>query len=141
MTAGSLRRIERLNYLFGGVLVIAAALTRVRSEALGVAIGVFLTSLNFFLLRRLVFRVTSEAARGDSTRGALLILPKMLGLMAAVVLSLWLLPISPVAFAIGYSVFVASIFVEVILAAVLPAPASDDGAAGTADQPTDNPTS
>ncbi len=124
MTPGSLTRIERLNYLIGGLLVIAGALSQPQSRALGVAVGVLLTSLNFALLRRVVTKMTDQAAAGgDSSRGALLILPKMLGLMVAVVLSLWLLPIDPMAFALGYSVFVVSIFVEVILAAVLPAPA------------------
>jgi hypothetical protein len=124
MTPGSLVRIERLNYALGGVLVIAGALTQPQPRALGVAVGVLLTCLNFALLRRVVTKMTDQAAKGgDSSRGALLILPKMLGLMVAVVLSLWLLPIDPMAFAIGYSVFVASIFIEVILAAILPAPA------------------
>jgi hypothetical protein len=124
VTPGSLTRIERLNYGLGGVLVIAAALTQSQPRALGVAVGVLLTSLNFALLSRVVGKMTKQAATGgDSSRGAMLILPKMLGLMIAVVLSLAFLPIDPMAFAIGYSVFVASIFVEVILAAVLPAPA------------------
>ena len=50
MTPGNLQRIERLNYLLGGVMVIASALTQPRSMALGIAVGVALTCLNFFLL-------------------------------------------------------------------------------------------
>ncbi len=124
MNPGNLQRIERLNYLIGGVLVIAAALTQVRSMALGVAVGVALTCLNFFLLRKLVAKWTDEAAKGISSASAMLVLPKMVGLMAAVVLCLWLLPIQGIGFAVGYSVFVISIFVEIILSAVLPGPSA-----------------
>lgn len=123
MIAGSVRRIKRLNYLLGGVLVIAAALTQSQTDALGVAVGVALSCLNFFLLEKLVTRWTSEAAEGRSTTASsMLMLPKMMALGALVVLSLAFLPISGVGFVIGYSVFVASIFVEIILSAVLPTP-------------------
>jgi hypothetical protein len=124
VNAGNLQRVERLNYLLGGILVIAAALTQPRSMALGIAVGVALTCLNFFLLRKLVAKWTDEAAKGISSTSALLVLPKMIGLMGAVVLCLWLLPIQGIGFAIGYSVFVVSIFVEIILSAVLPGPSA-----------------
>jgi hypothetical protein len=123
VTAGNLRRIERLNYLLGGILVIAAALTQPQPVALGVAVGVALTCANFFVLRRLIQKWTSDAAAGRSTsKSGLLVLPKMVGLMVAVVLSLAYLPIHPIAFAVGYSIFVVSIFVEILLAAILPSP-------------------
>ena len=116
MTGDKVRRVERLNYVIGGALVIGAALTQPRAIALGIAVGVALTCLNFFFLRRLVTRWTRAAAEGTPTTGsAALMLPKMIALMAAVVLSLAFLPISPVAFAIGYSVFVASIFIEAVV--------------------------
>jgi len=128
VNAGNLRRIERLNYLIGGVIVIAAALTQPQRVALGVAVGVALTCANFFVLRRLILKWTSDAAEGrSSSSSSLLVLPKMIGLMVAVVLCLAYLPIDAVAFAIGYSVFVASIFVEIILAAVLPSRESQNG--------------
>jgi hypothetical protein len=111
-----LRRVERLNYVIGGGLTIGAALSQPRDIALGIAVGVTLTCLNFFFLRRLVTRWTRDAAKGLPTSGsAALMVPKMIGLMAAVVLSLAFLPISAVAFAIGYSVFVASIFIEAVI--------------------------
>ena len=116
MTTGDkIRRVERLNYVLGGGLVIASALTQTRDIALGIAVGVTLTCLNFFFLRRLVTRWTRDAARGVSSAAATLMVPKMIALMAAVVLSLAFLPISAVAFAIGYSVFVASIFIEAVI--------------------------
>ena len=128
MSSPSLLRIERLNYLLGGVMVIGAALTQPRSVALGVAVGVALTCANFFVLRRLIQKWTSDAAEGrSSSTSSLLVLPKMIGLMVAVVLCLAFLPIEPVAFALGYSVFVVSFFVEIILAAVLPSRESHNG--------------
>jgi hypothetical protein len=128
VNAGNLRRVERLNYLIGGVLVIAAAVTQPQRIALGIAVGVALTCANFFVLRRLIQKWTSDAADGrSSSTSSLLVLPKMIGLMVAVVLCLAFLPIEPVAFAIGYSVFVVSIFVEIILAAVLPSRESTNG--------------
>lgn len=115
-THDKIRRVERLNYLIGGALVIGAALTQPREIALGIAVGVALTCVNFFFLRRLVYRWTRAAAAGEPTSGSAgLMIPKMIALMGAVVLSLTFLPISPAAFAIGYSVFVASIFVEAVI--------------------------
>ena len=66
-----LHRIERLNYLFGGILVIAVAIfaTR-RDQALGAAIGVALTCINFAVLRRLVFKWTSSVKEGDERGGS-----------------------------------------------------------------------
>ena len=124
MNIGNLVRIERLNYLLGGILVIAAAVTQPQRIALGVVCGVVLTCLNFLFLRKLIGKWTTDAAEGRSTAGgSVLMLPKMIGLMLAVVLCLAYLPIDAIAFAVGYSVFVASIFIEVILSVVLPTPA------------------
>lgn len=123
MDAASLTRIERLNYLFGGVLVIAMAVTTQRDQALGVAVGVALTCLNFAFLRRLIYKwtVSAKSATADEGGGRmLLVLPKMIGMMVAVVLSLWLLPIDAVFFVIGYSIFIVSIVVEGILFALRP---------------------
>ena len=50
----------------------------------------------------------------------MLVLPKMALLMAAVVLALKFLPINAAAFAAGYSVFIVSIVVESVLAAMRP---------------------
>lgn len=123
MNAGNLRRIERLNYLLGGALIVGGALTQTQEIALGLAVGVALTCLNFFFFRRLVTRWTSDAAAGRATSGnALLMMPKMIGLMVAVVLCLAFLPIDAAAFAIGYSIFVISIFVEILLSAFQPSP-------------------
>ena len=125
MNSPSLRRIERLNFAIGGALVIAAALTQPRSVALGVAVGVALTCLNFVVLRRLVAKWTAEAAQGKSGNSALLMLPKMGLLLGAVVLALALLPISGLALTIGYSIFIPSIIIETIYSSLAPPPAAE----------------
>jgi hypothetical protein len=135
--ANAILRIERLNYLFGGVLIILAALFATQSQALGLAVGVLLTCLNFFFLRKIVFRWTAAVKAGDDKGGTriYLILPKMIGLMGAVVLVILLLPIDAVAFVIGYSIFIASIVVGTVLDLIL-SPTVDSPAPGD-----DNPTS
>jgi hypothetical protein len=119
----SLLRIERLNYAIGGIAVVIAALTQPRENALGVAVGVALTCLNFFVLRRLVARWSADAKAGKLANSQLLMLPKMIGLMALVVGALALLPIDAAAFTIGYSIFILSIVIETFYASLrAPAP-------------------
>jgi hypothetical protein len=108
----SIRRIERLNYGIGAIVIAAAALTQPRDIALGLAVGVLLTCANFFVLRKLVTKWTREAASGRGGNASLLMLPKMLGLMGAVAFAVLVLPINVVAFTIGYSIFILSIIVE-----------------------------
>lgn len=116
----SLLRIERLNYGIGGVLTVAAALTQPRDIALGVAIGVALTCLNFNVLRRLVNRWSRAAAKGEHSNAPMLMLPKMAVLMGAVALAILFLPIEPVAFIVGYSIFILSIVIDTTFAAMRP---------------------
>jgi hypothetical protein len=113
-----IRRIERLNYGIGALVVAVGALTQPRPIALGLAVGVALTCANFFVLRKLVVKWTSEAAAGRGGNAAVLMLPKMIGLMAAVGLAIVFLPISVVAFTVGYSIFLASIVLEVLYSAI-----------------------
>jgi hypothetical protein len=121
----SILRIERINYALGGVLVIAAAITQPRDVALGVAVGVALTCLNFNILRRLVTKWTAAAAKGEPSNAPMLMLPKMVGLMGAVALAILFLPIQPIAFIVGYSIFMVSIVIDTTLSALRPA-ATDD---------------
>jgi hypothetical protein len=108
----SIERLERLNYGIGAVVVAIAALTQTKPIALGLAVGVGLTCLNFFVLRKLVVKWTADAAAGRTGNAPLLMLPKMVGLMAAVAVAVLLLPINVIAFTIGYSIFLISIIVE-----------------------------
>lgn len=120
MGGPSMLRIERLNYGLGGVLVIAAALTQSRPVALGITVGVALTCANFYVLRRLVTKWTSDAAQGKTSNASLLMMPKMIGLMGAVAVAILLLPIDAIAFAIGYSLFIVSILIDTTYSALRP---------------------
>jgi hypothetical protein len=108
----SILRIERLNYAIAGVVVLVGALTQPQRVVLGLLVGAALTCLNFYVLRRLVAKWTTEAASGKGGNASLLMLPKMIGLMGAVAVSVLLLPLDVVAFTIGYSIFIASIVIE-----------------------------
>jgi hypothetical protein len=109
---GSILRIERLNYGIGAVLAALGAITQPSDIALGLAIGCALTCANFFVLRKLVVKWTREAAAGRGGNASFLMMPKMIGLMGAVAVAIIFLPISVVAFTIGYSIFLISIVIE-----------------------------
>ena len=108
----SIQRIERLNYAIGAIVVLVALLTQPRDIALGIAVGALLTCANFFVLRKLVVKWTREAASGRGGNASFLMLPKMIALMGAVAVAIIFLPISVVAFTIGYSIFLISIVIE-----------------------------
>ena len=123
MASPSIRRIERLNYGISAGMIVIALATQSQPVTLGLAVGAGLTCLNFYVLRRLIVKWTDEAARGKGGNSGLLMLPKMLGLMAAVVAAVLLLPLDVVAFAVGYSIFIVSIIVESTYTALRPSAA------------------
>ena len=116
----SIIRIERLNYAIAAIVALVGVLTQPNRIALGLAIGAVLTCANFFALRKLVVKWTTDAARGETGAAPYLILPKMVGLMGAVAIAILLLPIDAIAFVIGYSIFLVSILIETIYSAVVP---------------------
>lgn len=119
MASVSIHRIERLNYGLAAVgSVLAMIITQSRAITLGFAVGAALTCLNFFVLRKLVVKWTTQAAQGTTGNAQLLMLPKMIGMMGAVAIAVLVLPIDVIAFAIGYSVFIVSIVVETIYSAI-----------------------
>jgi hypothetical protein len=120
----SIHRIERLNYGISAGVILIALVTQPRDVTLGLAVGSGLTCLNFYVLRRLIVKWTTEAARGKGGNSGLLMMPKMIGLMGAVAAAVLLLPLDVVAFAIGYSIFIVSIIVETTYTALRPS-ASD----------------
>jgi len=121
----SIHRIERLNYLLAGIVVIAALFSRDKQIVLGVMTGAGLTCINFYVLRRLVVKWTADAASGKGGgRSAMLMMPKMIGLMGAVAFAVLLLPIDVIAFTVGYSIFILSIVIETASTA-LRSPAQD----------------
>lgn len=127
MTSHGIRRIERLNYVIGGLAIIVAVLTVAKRQALGVTIGVALTCLNFAALRWLIFRWTASVKAGDDkgNNRILLVLPKMVGMMGAVALAVLFLPIDAIAFIIGYSIFLPSIVIAAAMETVSPGPADE----------------
>ena len=123
MASPSIQRIERLNYGISAGVILVALVTQPPPVALGLAVGSGLTCLNFYVLRKLIVKWTSEAARGQGGTSGLLMMPKMIGLMGAVAAAVLLLPIDVVAFAIGYSIFIVSIIVETTYTALRPSAA------------------
>lgn len=125
MASPSIHRIERLNYGISALLVLLALITQPKPVVLGLAAGAALTCANFYVLRRLIVRWTTDAAQGIRSNSAMLMLPKMIALMGLVAVAVLLLPIDVIAFAIGYSIFIASILVESIYSAMRPATADE----------------
>ena len=123
MASTSIRRIERLNYGISAGAIVFCLATQARSVSLGMAVGAGLTCLNFYVLRRLIVKWTTEAARGKGGNAGLLMVPKMIGLMGAVAAAVLLLDMSVVAFAVGYSIFIVSIVVDAIYTALRPSAA------------------
>lgn len=125
MASPSIHRIERLNYGITAVLVLIALITQPKPVLLGVAAGGALTCANFYVLRRLIVKWTTDAAAGKSGNSAMLMLPKMMALMGLVAVAVLVLPIDVIAFAVGYSIFIASIVIEGIYSALRPTPESE----------------
>jgi hypothetical protein len=113
MDRTSLSRIERMNYILGGVLVAAAGVLGTRDQVLGALVGVVLCSVNFSLVVRIVEKMTAAATGGAKATG-LWLAPKLLVLMSAAALALFFLPISAAMLAAGFSVFLVSIGVETV---------------------------
>ncbi|HEY8146742.1 MAG TPA: hypothetical protein VIG06_28875 [Kofleriaceae bacterium] len=113
MDRKSLSRIERMNYILGGALVAATGVLGTRDQVLGALVGVLLSAINFSLVVRIVEKMTASAT-GRSKGSGILLAPKMLVLMGAAAVALFLLPISAVMLAAGFSVFLVSIGVETV---------------------------
>lgn len=113
MDIRSLQRIERLNFMLGGVLVAVMALVLSGPSALGVLVGVVLSCINFSVLRRMVQGWARQTPQGRGSRSYFMV-PKMALLMLAVFLALRFLPITAEGLAIGFSVFLLSIAVETV---------------------------
>jgi hypothetical protein len=116
----SIQRIERLNYGISAVLVLIALITQSKTITLGLACGAALTCANFFVLRKLIVRWTADAAAGRKSNSSMLMLPKMIALMGLVAVAVLMLPINVIAFAAGYSIFIASIVIESIYSTIKP---------------------
>lgn len=113
MDTKALHRIERTNYALGAVLVAVVAVVGTTEQTLGAAVGAGLSALNFSVVRRIVERILSAPA-GQKSRPALVMIPKMTALMAAVALAIYFLPLSAVMLAAGFSIFLLSIAIETL---------------------------
>lgn len=115
MDRTSLTRIERMNYILGGVIVAAVAVLGTGEQLLGAAVGVVVSALNFSLLRRLVERMAAAAVGQRVGRwSSLALIPQLLLLMGTMLAALVFLPVSVVMVAVGFSVFLLSIAVETV---------------------------
>ena len=120
MDRASLSRIERMNYIFGGALVIATGVLGTGADVLGAVIGVVLSAANFSLVKRLVERMlvaaqgASGAGEGSARASGIALLPTMAVLLGAAAAALVFLPISAIMLAVGFSVFLVSIMVETV---------------------------
>lgn len=133
MDLNALRRIERLNYVFAGVLVIVGAVVFDRATALGVLVGAVLSCINFSVMR-VVVRKAMAAPDGKRSGQAFFMMPKMVGLMALVFLAVKFLPITGVGLLLGFSVFLVSIAVESVRLMTNPsAPRGDHSSQGDED--------
>jgi hypothetical protein len=112
MDAKAAQRIEQLNYVVGAIAIAITAFVGTREQLIGMAAGATISCLNFSLLRRLIWRVVVAQKEGRKTAAAVLVLPQMLALMGAVTLAVFVLPLSPIYLAIGFSVFMVSIAIE-----------------------------
>ena len=128
----TLRRIERLNYGFGIVLVIVAAALGNKAFVGGCMVGVAVTCLNFAVMRVIGTGLTRHVAAGGSPAKAMLLLPKTIALLAIVALALAFLPIDPLGFVMGFSIILLSITTEAMMTLLRP-PAPADTATSNPD--------
>jgi hypothetical protein len=112
MDVASLTRIERLNYILGGLASAVAAVVLPSDQSLGLLVGVVIGSLNFSLIRRIVARWLTGASEDGGGKSGYFMIPKMSALMVAIFLALRFLPISPIFLALGFSIFLPSIVIE-----------------------------
>jgi hypothetical protein len=102
------KRIERINYLLTAVLGAIGLVFLETPYALGLVIGAAIASLHFTGLRWIVDRVRTAPGQKRLAFGMLLV-PHLLLTMAAVVLAMAYIPLSPGALLIGFSIFLISI--------------------------------
>jgi hypothetical protein len=113
MDPKQLDAIERWNLFFAVIFIAIAAIFFDMRVWLGMIIGCALSCANFYGIHKLLSGTLSSHGQKRAVLQVLLLL-KMVVLMIAVYLAIAFLPISPVALAVGLSVFLLSIAVESI---------------------------
>jgi hypothetical protein len=106
-----LQRIERINLILGVVITaLAGALWGARG-ALAAGVGAALACADFWLLVRIGARLVAGARAGNPSRAlSFLLLGKTAALFALVFIAIAVARLDAIPFALGFSVFVVSIF-------------------------------
>jgi len=105
-----LARIERTNLILAAVVTALAGLLWGPRGALGAGAGALLACADFYVLVRLVGRLTANVRAGGSAAGlGALLFAKTTLLFGLVFLAIRVAGLSPIPFALGFSVFVISI--------------------------------
>jgi hypothetical protein len=106
-----LARIERVNLILAAlVTALAGALWGARG-AVAAGVGAALACADFWLLVRIGSRLVASARSGDPSRGlSFLLLGKTAALFALVFIAIAVVRLDAIPFALGFSVFVVSIF-------------------------------
>lgn len=112
MTIPHILRIERLAALLVGLTTLLSLLFWDASITLGAAVGGAIAALNFYALRRLVQAITSSENQSKQAVMVILLTMKLGALAGAIYLMINYLPVNPLAFMVGVSVIVLSIFIE-----------------------------
>jgi ATP synthase I subunit len=105
-----LARIERTNLILAALVTCLAGLVWGPRGAIGAGAGAALACADFYVLVRLVSRLTENVRAGGSATGlGLLLFVKTTVLFALVFVAIRVAHLSPIPFALGFSVFVISI--------------------------------
>jgi len=106
-----LKAMEKWNLVFSVIGVVVAGLVFGQAAAVGLALGAAIACVNFSAIRRIwASLLTGSTERKQSMQ--MLFLVKMIALFAVVFVCIRFVPMSPVAFAVGISIFLLSIVVE-----------------------------
>ena len=104
-------RIERVNLVLAVAVTCLAGLLWGRAGALAAGVGALLACADFYILVRLGARMVAQARTGVPSRAlSFLLLTKTMVLFGLVFVAIRVAQLDAVAFALGFSVFVVSIF-------------------------------
>jgi hypothetical protein len=106
-----LARIERVNLVLAVLVTALAGLLWGKSGAIAAGVGAALACADFYVLVRLGARLVAQARTGAPSRAlSFLLLTKTKILFGLVFIAIRVAQLDPIPFALGFSVFVVSIF-------------------------------
>jgi hypothetical protein len=106
-----LARIERINLILGAVVTALAGARWGARGAVAAGVGAALACADFWLLVRIGARLVAGARAGNPSRAlSFLLLGKTAALFALVFIAIAVVHLDAIPFALGFSVFVVSIF-------------------------------